>query len=246
MEIIYQSRAGLPRVTIPQLLGSPLGSWANGETKTIDDALQLPVQVRKVSRSGELRTAIESASAADAILTAGPDFRKVGVPDPSGQFEALNPNYVCSQCGRETTEEYFTAANAQGAIVQFPYVDEHGNRLCPRDYLLAQPVDGVAWQRHTSVEHSTAVDEANDALATTPVAEPAAPAAAAAAPPRILRRQRRPPLPQRRCRHPLPSRVPRRLQLPSPRRKRVSEWVSPRHLTSRPRVPRKRRPLAFR
>lgn len=190
MEIIFQSRAGLPRVTIPQLLGSPLGSWANGETKTIDDALQLPVQVRKVSRSGELRTAIESASAADAILTAGPDFRKVGVPDPSGQFEALNPNYVCSKCGRETTEEYFTAQVGE-AIKQIPYLDENGNRLCPRDYLLTQPRDGAAWQRHTSVEHSTAADEASDALAAAaaeaapaPAPEPPAPkpSAAVAAP----------------------------------------------------------------
>jgi len=180
MDLIFQSRAGLPRAIISQLLGNALGSWTNGETKSVPDDLELPVQVRKVSRTGELRTSVQTANAAEAILSAGPDFRKVGVPDPSGQFEALNPNYVCSKCGRETTEEYFIAANAQGALVQYPYVDEHGNRLCPRDYLLAQPVDGVAWQRHTSVEHSTAADEANDALAAQQAAAPPAPAAAPA------------------------------------------------------------------
>lgn len=166
MQITYESRHGVHFASIPQLLGNEYGSWTNGQTRDVPDDVEVPAKIEIVDpRTGSSRSVRRNVKLTDAILMAGPDFRSTAIADPSGNFSGLHPDYVCAVCGRETLDLFFQTIAPNGTVTRHDYVDEHGARLCPRDYLLAHKDDTAAWDAHGTVEHSTGYDEAIEQLA---------------------------------------------------------------------------------
>ncbi len=189
MQITYQSRHGIRFATIPQLLGHEFGTWIDGQTRDVPDDLKIMAKIEKVDpNTGRSRSIRAELPATDLIFAAGPDFRSTAIPDPSGTFSGLHPDYVCATCGRETLDLFFRVIAPNGDFVRREYVDENGARLCPRDYLLANRDDAGAWAVHAAAEQSLGHDEASVVLAQESAA--AAEAAVAPAPPAPARAAR--------------------------------------------------------
>jgi len=107
------------------IVGEEYALWQPGEIKSITPGQKLRVRLREFGSEGEPIVHFEEQDAANVIFASGPSW----VDAESGK----NPLFVCVTCGDTTTAETFHP-NASVA-----YRDTHGDRLCVRCFLRANP-----------------------------------------------------------------------------------------------------------
>ncbi len=140
----------IPPTALPSFLAQLVLQLEQNKAPTINDIIDAAADMYGANsvRSSSNRVSIvaDHVRVVDYLLSSS-EFRDSTIPDSTGRFSALNPDFVCATCGHETLDEFVDIVKRDGTITRRECADIFGRRLCVKHYSVDEVADAFVVQR---------------------------------------------------------------------------------------------------